>query len=52
MIIFRLGNFGGIICQNGYKTADTCLYCTRPGLRIWISDIDGNVQKTLLFKVC
>ncbi|KAJ8955967.1 hypothetical protein NQ314_006816 [Rhamnusium bicolor] len=45
-----LGSFGGIIFQNGYKTSDTCLYCTRPGLRIWISDIDGNVQKTLLFK--
>ncbi|XP_018575752.1 WD repeat-containing protein CG11141 [Anoplophora glabripennis] len=45
-----LGNFGGVIYQNGYKAADTCLYCTRPGLRVWISDIDGNVLKTLLFK--
>ncbi|CAH0546365.1 unnamed protein product [Brassicogethes aeneus] len=45
-----LGNFGGIIHQVGLKKDDCVLYCTRPGLRIWISDIDGNVQKTLLFK--
>ncbi|CAG9816312.1 unnamed protein product [Phaedon cochleariae] len=45
-----LGSYGGIICQNSYKPSDTCLYCSRPGLRIWISDVEGNVQKTLLFK--
>ncbi|CAG9840353.1 unnamed protein product [Diabrotica balteata] len=45
-----LGNFGGIIYQHSEKPSDTCLYCTRPGLRMWISDVDGNVQKTLLFK--
>ncbi|CAG9856156.1 unnamed protein product [Phyllotreta striolata] len=45
-----LGIFGGVIYQHSEKPSDTVLYCTRPGLRIWISDIDGNVQKTLLFK--
>ncbi|KAG5880173.1 hypothetical protein JTB14_001663 [Gonioctena quinquepunctata] len=45
-----LGNFGGIIAQHSCKPSDASLYCTRPGLRMWISDIDGNVQKTLLFK--
>ncbi|XP_050517253.1 WD repeat-containing protein CG11141 [Diabrotica virgifera virgifera] len=45
-----LGSFGGIIYQHSEKPSDTCLYCTRPGLRMWISDVDGNVQKTLLFK--
>ncbi|KAJ8975516.1 hypothetical protein NQ317_010631 [Molorchus minor] len=39
-----LGNFGGVIYQNGYKISDSCLYCTRPGLRIWIADVDGNMQ--------
>ncbi|VEN41927.1 unnamed protein product [Callosobruchus maculatus] len=45
-----LGKFGGIVFQHGYKLSDTYLYCTRPGLRIWVADVDGNVQKTLLFK--
>ncbi|XP_076263028.1 WD repeat-containing protein CG11141 isoform X2 [Rhynchophorus ferrugineus] len=45
-----LGDFGGLIHQNGYKPTDLLLFCTRPGLRIWISDLEGNVQKTLLFK--
>ncbi|KAJ8922325.1 hypothetical protein NQ315_004268 [Exocentrus adspersus] len=44
-----LGNFGGTIYQNSYKANDTCLYCTRPGLRIWIADINGN---DLLLKEC
>jgi hypothetical protein len=46
-----LGTFGGLIYQNGPKTSDAVLYCTRPGLRIWVADCDGNVNKTLLFKV-
>ncbi|EEZ99531.1 WD repeat-containing protein CG11141-like Protein [Tribolium castaneum] len=45
-----LGPFGGLIHQNGPKTTDAVLYCTRPGLRIWVADCDGNVNKTLLFK--
>lgn len=45
-----LGPFGGLIVQNGLKPTDIVLYCTRPGLRTWIADIEGNVQKTLLFK--
>ncbi|XP_044270241.1 WD repeat-containing protein CG11141 [Tribolium madens] len=45
-----LGPFGGLIHQNGPKTNDAVLYCTRPGLRIWVADCDGNVNKTLLFK--
>ncbi|CAH1994895.1 unnamed protein product [Acanthoscelides obtectus] len=45
-----LGKFGGLIFQQGYKISDTYLYCMRPGLRIWIADVEGNVQKTLLFK--
>ncbi|KAJ3660359.1 hypothetical protein Zmor_004810 [Zophobas morio] len=45
-----LGPFGGVIYQSGPKTTDAVLYCTRPGLRIWVADYDGNVNKTLLFK--
>ncbi|RZC43344.1 WD repeat-containing protein, partial [Asbolus verrucosus] len=45
-----LGTFGGLIYQNGPKTSDAVLYCTRPGLRIWVADCEGNVNKTLLFK--
>lgn len=46
-----LGRFGGIFYKNGLRASDTVLYCTRPGLRIWVSDTEGCVQKTLLFKV-
>uniref|UniRef100_A0A1Y1MJB7 HPS5-like beta-propeller domain-containing protein n=2 Tax=Photinus pyralis TaxID=7054 RepID=A0A1Y1MJB7_PHOPY len=45
-----LGNFGGIFHQNSLRSNDVVLYCTRPGLRIWVSDIEGCVQQTLLFK--
>ncbi|KAK9751564.1 hypothetical protein QE152_g4917 [Popillia japonica] len=45
-----LGKFGGIFYNNGIRPNDVTLYCTRPGLRIWQSDIQGNVQQTLLFK--
>ncbi|GJQ77796.1 hypothetical protein Trydic_g16056 [Trypoxylus dichotomus] len=45
-----LGKFGGIFYNNGIRPKDVNLYCTRPGLRIWQSDIQGNVQQTLLFK--
>ncbi|KAL3284748.1 hypothetical protein HHI36_018892 [Cryptolaemus montrouzieri] len=45
-----LGAFGGIIQQNILKNRNAVIYCTRPGLRIWVSDGQGSVQKTLLFK--
>ncbi|XP_060519707.1 WD repeat-containing protein CG11141 [Cylas formicarius] len=45
-----LGEFGGVMHRYGYKPTDINVYCIRPGLRVWVSDFDGNVQKTLLFK--
>ncbi|XP_044762515.1 WD repeat-containing protein CG11141 isoform X2 [Coccinella septempunctata] len=45
-----LGAFGGIIQQNKLKSKDAVIYCTRPGLRLWVSDDHGVVQKTLVFK--
>ncbi|KAF2882582.1 hypothetical protein ILUMI_23599 [Ignelater luminosus] len=45
-----LGSFGGTFYQNGVRPNDLVLYCTRPGLRIWLSDVQGYVQQTLLFK--
>ncbi|KAF5296060.1 hypothetical protein FQA39_LY12682 [Lamprigera yunnana] len=45
-----LGSFGGIFYQSGLRSNDVVLYCTRPGLRIWVSDMEGTVQQTLLFK--
>ncbi|KRT79596.1 hypothetical protein AMK59_8493 [Oryctes borbonicus] len=45
-----LGKFGGTFYNNGIRPKDVILYCTRPGLRIWQSDVQGNVQQTLLFK--
>lgn len=45
-----LGNFGALIQQNKFKSKDAVIYCTRPGLRLWVSDDHGVVQKTLVFK--
>ncbi|KAH1010457.1 hypothetical protein HUJ05_004750 [Dendroctonus ponderosae] len=45
-----LGKFGGLIYQHGYTAQDVILYTARPGLRIWIADVVGQVHKTLLFK--
>lgn len=49
--LHSLGRFGGIFYNTGIRPNDVILYCTRPGLRIWQSDVQGNVQQTLLFKV-
>ncbi|GLV45560.1 uncharacterized protein CBL_02580 [Carabus blaptoides fortunei] len=45
-----LGKLGAVFCRNSLKPKDLVIYCTRPGLRIWISDLQGTVHKTLLFK--
>lgn len=50
-LFFSLGNYGGIFMRSGLKPTDILVYCTRPGLRIWVSDSTGTVQQTLLFKV-
>ena len=34
----------------GYAENDACIYSSRPGLRLWLSDCDGTVQKTMIFK--
>lgn len=43
-----LADVGGTIFRKDSQT--TQLVCGRPGLRLWIADVDGNVEKTLLFK--
>lgn len=48
---FSLGNYGGVFLRSGLKPTDVLIYSTRPGLRIWVSDLAGTVQQTLLFKV-
>lgn len=32
------------------RSRETSLVCARPGYRFWLSDTDGNVSQTLLFK--
>lgn len=32
------------------RSRETSLMCARPGYRFWLSDTDGNVSQTLLFK--
>lgn len=49
--VYSLGKFGGIFVKKGLKPTDIEVYCSRPGLRIWVADINGAVERTLLFKV-
>ena len=34
----------------GYSENETVIYSSRPGLRLWLSDCQGAVQQTLIFK--
>ncbi|XP_017777988.1 PREDICTED: WD repeat-containing protein CG11141 isoform X1 [Nicrophorus vespilloides] len=44
------GQFGSLFCRNGISPSDIIIYSSRPGLRLWVADANGSVQKTLLFK--
>ncbi|KAL8602690.1 hypothetical protein ACOMHN_058643 [Nucella lapillus] len=44
------GNYGAVLLPGLCKTEDAQLYAVRPGCRIWLSDIHGNVLNTLMFK--
>uniref|UniRef100_A0A0K8UU56 WD repeat-containing protein CG11141 n=2 Tax=Bactrocera latifrons TaxID=174628 RepID=A0A0K8UU56_BACLA len=43
-----LSDCGGIILKQ--QNCRPVLICGRPGLRFWIADTEGNVEKTLLFR--
>ncbi|XP_055902769.1 WD repeat-containing protein CG11141 [Eupeodes corollae] len=43
-----LADIGGKIYRK--DSASVQLICGRPGLRLWLADVDGNVEKTLLFR--
>ncbi|CAD7012197.1 unnamed protein product [Ceratitis capitata] len=43
-----LSDCGGIFLKQ--QTNRPSLICGRPGLRFWMADVEGNVQKTLLFR--
>ncbi|XP_037951674.1 WD repeat-containing protein CG11141 [Teleopsis dalmanni] len=44
----QLVDCGGVFLKTGGKSLS--LICGRPGLRFWLADTDGNVEKTYLFK--
>ncbi|XP_033105345.1 tectonin beta-propeller repeat-containing protein 2-like isoform X1 [Anneissia japonica] len=43
------GTFGASFIPAVCKARDAKFYLSRPGLRLWRSDIDGTVENTLLF---
>lgn len=43
-----LSDCGGIFVKQ--QNCRSVLICGRPGLRFWIADAEGNVEKTLLFR--
>ncbi|XP_071963719.1 tectonin beta-propeller repeat-containing protein 2-like [Antedon mediterranea] len=44
------GTFGANFIPAVCKASDAKFYLSRPGLRLWRSDMDGKVEETLLFK--
>ncbi|XP_078262140.1 tectonin beta-propeller repeat-containing protein 2 isoform X2 [Rhinoraja longicauda] len=44
------GRFGACFIPGLCKQTDIHLYASRPGLRLWKSDVHGAVQSTLIFK--
>ncbi|XP_065200241.1 uncharacterized protein LOC135831573 [Planococcus citri] len=44
----NLCKLGAIICTN--FSSKPVIYSARPKQRIWLADLEGNVEKTLLFK--
>lgn len=45
-----LGRMGAIFYHNPQNPRSPKVYCSRPGLRMWIANKDGVVEKTLMFK--
>lgn len=46
----QLAACGGVILSASSPLEQPRVLCARPGLRFWLADLQGNVQKTLLFK--
>jgi len=46
---FRAGPFGATFQPGLLTPSEATLYAARPGLRLWKADINGSVQKTLIF---
>lgn len=42
---------GATFCSNPENPRSPVAYCSRPGLRLWIANKEGIVEKTLMFKV-
>ena len=49
-LLDRLGPFGAVFLPGVYKADDAVIFCSRPGLRLWKSNIEGVVQATYIFK--
>lgn len=48
----RNGRYGACFLSNNSKeSSETTILCARPGTRLWVVDLDGNVIQTSQFKV-
>ncbi|XP_058809357.1 WD repeat-containing protein CG11141 isoform X2 [Phymastichus coffea] len=45
-----LGKFGAVFTKKNILSQEPVIYASRPGLRIWQADKNGNVLKTLILK--
>ena len=46
----RLGPFAACFKPELCRSEDATIFATRPGLRLWKADMEGNVQTTYMFK--
>ena len=45
-----LGNYGAVFLPGAYQMKEAVIFASRPGLRLWKANVNGNVQATYLFK--
>ena len=50
LALFSQGNFGACFIPGLCKTSDAQLFAVRPGMRVWLSDTQGSVLNTHIFK--
>ena len=48
--VYRLGHFAACFKHDLCRPEDATVFATRPGLRLWKADMDGNVKATYMFK--
>lgn len=49
-LFYSLGNFGACFYDVPREPQHTCIYASRPSLRLWKANVEGKVLETFIFK--